>query len=51
MAEARGREVPDQAPGSGLARASGEALAELSDRIKGWRGSLFPGSGRRAKAH
>ena len=33
MAEARGQEVPDQAPG-GLARASGEALAELSDRIK-----------------
>ena len=26
-------------------------LDELSDRIKGWRGSLFPGSGRRAKAH
>ena len=34
MAEERGQEVPDQAPGSGLARASGEALAELSDRIK-----------------
>ena len=34
MADARGQEVPDQAPGSGLARASGEALAELSDRIK-----------------
>ncbi len=26
-------------------------LDELSDRIKGWRGSLFTGTGRRAKAH